>query len=152
MVKSGFKIGCVTPCLFWHPIKQLVVEVHGDDFTNIGSEEDLDWFKSNIETTFEFKHKARLGPDAHDDKSVRILNRIISWEDGVGINYEADQRHAEILVEAMNLQSSKIVSTPGIKESGGEGTLCDQGTEYRAIAARSNYLAQDRPDIQFAVK
>ena len=152
MISSGFKVGCVTPCLFWHPEKQLVIEVHGDDFTNIGSEEDLNWFKSQISSRFEFKHKARLGPDAGDDKSVRILNRIISWEDDVAINYEADQRHAEILVESMNLETANVVSTPGVKESGGEGPLSNQGTEYRAIAARSKYLAQDRPDIQFAIK
>ena len=115
MTNQGFAVGKVTPCLFWHKDRQLIVETHGDDFTNIGTEDNLDWFKSSIKKTFEFKHKARLGPDARDDKSVRILNRIISWEDGVGINYEADQRHAEILVEAMNLQSANIVSTPGIK-------------------------------------
>ena len=61
------------------------------------------------------KHKARLGPDKGDDKSVRILNRIIAWKCGFGINYEADQRHAEILVESLDLKDAKAVSTPGIK-------------------------------------
>ena len=122
MIESGFTVGSVTPCLFWHPNKQLIVEVHGDDFTNIGSEDDLYWFKLSIKKTLEFKHKARLGPDINDDKSVIILNRIIRWEDNVGINYEADQRRADILIETMKLQSANIVSTPGIKYSGGEGT------------------------------
>ena len=98
------------------------------------------------------KHKARLGPEERDDKSVRIFNRIISWHDGFGIKYEADQRHADILIESLDLRSANPVSTPGIKESGGEGTLSNQQTEYRAVAARCNYLAQYRPDLQFAAK
>ena len=61
---------------------------------------------------------------------MRVLNRIITWEDHCGIKYEADQRHGEILVESMGLQSAKGVATPGINESGGEGTLSDKGTEY----------------------
>ena len=146
MVENEFRVGCITPCLFWNKEKQLIAEVHGDDFTLIGDDANLDWFKTKVSQRFEIKHKARLGPDAKDDKDVRILNRIISWEDGVGISYEPDQRHAEILIEALDLGESNKVSTPGIKESGGESALSDKQTQYRAAAARCNYLAQDRPD------
>ena len=97
MNKEGFSVGKITPCLFWHKEKQLVVEEHGDVFTNIGSEDKLQWFLDIINTIFEVKHKARLGPDTNDDKHVRILNRIITWCDKEGVHYEADQRHAEIL-------------------------------------------------------
>ena len=83
---------------------------------------------------------------------MRVLNRIIHWEDGVGIKYEADQRHAEIIIEAAGLQTSNTVSTPGVEAEAGEGTPSEEGTNYRAIAARANYLAQDRADIQFAAK
>ena len=38
MINAGFRVGTITPCMSWHAYKQLVVEVHGDDFTNIGSE------------------------------------------------------------------------------------------------------------------
>ena len=127
--------------------------MHGGDFTITGPESHLDWFREQIIKRFEVKFKARLGPDSHDDKKVRVLNRIIEWENGVGIKYEADQRHAEIIVEAAGLQNSNSVSTPGVKEvEVGEGTPSEEGTNYRAIAARANYLAQDRIDIQFAAK
>ena len=90
---------------------------------------------------------------------VRILNRVIEWTDR-GIEYEADQRHAEIIArDAKISQSTKSVNTPGIKSA---STLEEinlskllnpaDGTLYRAIAARANYLSQDRSDIQFAVK
>ena len=41
MVKCGFSIGRVTPCLFYNQEHKYIVEIHGDDFTNIGCEETL---------------------------------------------------------------------------------------------------------------
>ena len=88
--------------------------------------------------------------------SNRILNRIISWTDN-GIEYEADQRHAEIIVKQMGLKdNSKGVVTPGIRVNPAdkcETKLGKKGASvYRGIVARANYLAQDRTDIKFAVK
>ena len=91
------------------------MEVHGDDFTNTGDEDNLNWFLDKIKERFEVKHKARLGPDKGDDKHVRILNRIITWCDHKGVQCEADQRHAEILIETMGVKDAKAVSTPGNK-------------------------------------
>ena len=54
----------------------------------------------------------------------------------------------------MDLINAKPVNTPGWKEEIEEGTPLEgaERTEYRAISARINYLAQDRPDIQFQAK
>ena len=46
----------------------------------------------------EVKERARLGPDAKDDKSIRILNRLVCWEEDK-VTYEADPRHVELLVK-----------------------------------------------------
>ncbi len=64
------------------------------------------------------------------------------------IDYEADQRHAEIMKE-----QSKGVNTPAVNDEGGavDGGEVNE-TLYRAIAARANYLAQDRPDTQVAAQ
>ncbi len=98
------------------------------------------------------KFRAPLGAGNKDDKSVRILNRVLSVE-GEGIMYEADRRHGEIICRDANLEEgSKAVKTPGNKEMTGEGIKGFSETAYRSIAARANYLAQDRMDIQFAVK
>ena len=107
---------------------------------------------------FEAKVKGRIGPGKGDGKVVRVLNRMIEWTDA-GIRYEADQRHAEIIITELGLvEGSKGVSTPGVatnqKESGeDEGELNEElRRAYRGLVARANYLAQDRADIQFAVK
>ena len=66
MINAGFRVGNITPCLFWHADKQLVVEVHGDDFTKFGSEESLDWFKEKLHEIIEVKHQARLAKQSKD--------------------------------------------------------------------------------------
>ena len=130
--------------------------VHGDDFTILGNEVDLDWFREEIAKKFEVKFRARLGPGKRDDKSVRILNRIVSWGSD-GITYEADQRHAELIIRDVGLDpKSNGVVTPGVKrkEEEEDQSALDKGNAlvYRACVARANYMVQDRSDVQYAVK
>jgi hypothetical protein len=67
---------------------------------------------------FEVKFKGRLGPGRNDNKFVRVLNRIITWT-GEGIQYEADQRHSEIIIRQLGLQeASNSVVTPGFRING----------------------------------
>ena len=81
---------------------QIRVVVHGDDFTVLGSEVELDWFRERISERFEVKFRARLGPQERDNKSVRLLYIVIEWG-SEGIRYEADQRHAELVIRDMGL-------------------------------------------------
>ena len=68
------------------------MNIHGDHFTVLAHEEQLDWFRREISKQFDAKFRGRIGPDIGDDKSIRILNRIVTWCPD-GIKYEADQRH-----------------------------------------------------------
>ena len=100
--------------------------------------------------------RGRLGGDPKDTKEIRILNRVVRWTQH-GIEYEADQRHAEIVIDTLGLHGAKGAPTPGVKEcelTEDEETMLEGAeiTLYRALAARLNYLAQDRPDIQYAAK
>ena len=87
----------------------------------------------------------------------RVLNRIIRVC-SKGWQYEPDQRHAEIIIKTLGLESSKPVKTPGEEENKKEMEENAQeldrnmSSEYRGMTARANYLAQDRIDIQYAVK
>ena len=85
------------------------------------------------------------------------MNRIVSWYGSEGFVYEADPRHAEIIIEQLGLHNAKPVVTPGTKEGrtqpGWENKLSNiDGNKYRAIVARCNYLAPHRPDIHCIVK
>ena len=98
MESAGFVRGLSSPCLFYHPGKDIRAVVYGDDFTLLASEEHLDWFKAEIMKVYAIDFKARLGPEKGDQKSVRLLNRIVEWTPE-GINVEGDQRHAEIIIQ-----------------------------------------------------
>ena len=87
-----------------------------------------------------------------------MLNRVLAWGKD-GTQHEADQRHADIVVDELGLKDSKEVTTPGSKEDVdrmpldvGESLGLEEATRYRALAARLNYLALGRPDIQYATE
>ncbi len=193
LVSIGFRRGRASPCNFYHEEKGISTTVHGDDFTSSGPEAALHWMDKKLRAKFEVKTNF-LGPKECHSKQIRVINRVLTWGDE-GITYEADQRHAEIIVQAMDV--TKPVTTPGSREETtaagppnvtsskltpvppkydeemqqkmefvnaiAEGKVrdgCDEdpplgpaeASTFRALAARANYLAQDRPDIQFAVK
>ena len=68
----------------YHPKREIRLVVHGDDFTALGWEADLDWYRSVLLGRFEDKVKGRIGPGKRDEKSMRVLNRFIHWtEEGI---------------------------------------------------------------------
>ena len=82
-----------------------------------------------------------------------IRSTLQGWE------YECDQRHAEIMIEAMGLEGTKKVGTPAAEESHkrteeeGRQLLDAEFTSvFRALVARANYMAQDRAELQYPVK
>ena len=152
MTRIGFVCGKSSPCIFWHAEKGIRAVVHGDDFTIMGQRDELDWFRAEMRKSFTIKVKARLGPDERGELATRILNRIVEYGDNV-LYYEADQRHAEDVINGMGLHGeSKTVVTPGISGPTQAGKITMNDSQFRMLAARCNYLAQDRPDIQYAAK
>lgn len=99
-----------------------------------------------------------MGPGKDHAKQVKILNRIVAWDNTKGILYEVDPRHFEIIIKQLQLSEPTPASSPGTKDEGrtsedSETQLTDkEATNYRAILARCNYSSPDRPDIAFAVK
>ena len=93
------------------------------------------WLKEVLSNKYEIKCTI-LGPEAHQAQSVKILGRTMRWSD-VGIEYEADPRHCEIVLKELNLENCKPVSMPfGPEEQGclpGQGELLGAGeaTRYR---------------------
>ena len=112
--------------------------------------------KEKMEEKYELTESARLGPSCKDDKEVRVLNRVVRWTPE-GVEYEAGPRHVEQIVRDLDLMGSKSVTTPGLKptfEQACHSNLLppEKHRAFRAIAARANYLAMDRPDVQYAAK
>ena len=176
MVKLGFKRGRSSPCVFHHRERNIRCVVHGDDFFSEGLPRDLDWFEKVLLDQFEGKAKGRL---AQPGQELRVLNRVVRRTQD-GYEWEADQRHAEILARELGLTpESKPVACPGRKvtqkevedddasaltdrvgDASGGGVSSqsakakskDDDTCYRALVARANFLSADRPDVSYAVK
>jgi len=101
-----------------------------------------------MRTRYELKEAARLGPGEEDDKEARVLNRIVRWT-SEGLEYEADPRQGEKIVEELAFRTAKEWrrQQSAIPLTRSRKT---RKTHYRAFAAMSNYLSADRPDCQFS--
>ena len=109
-------VGSSSACVFYHPEWYLASSVHGDDFTTVGPKSSLDLFVTKLREKYELKEAARLGPAPEDDKEGRVLNRIVRWT-SKGLEYEADPRQAEKLIEELGLNGAKGLTTPAVKPS-----------------------------------
>jgi len=158
LTRAGFRRGKYNPSTYSHEGKGVKAMVHGDDFISVGSRKALAWFRTILEGRFEISTVVvGTRQDLEEVNETKVLNRIIRV-DGVGWHYEADQRHAEYIVKALNLEGAKAVQTPGeeerpwLEEAGRVELDPKEASQFRALAARANYLALDRPDIQYATK
>ena len=156
LISMGFVQGSASPCMFHHQERSLVSSVHGDDFTSAGPKKHLDWLEAELAKRYELSKGGRLGPGPTDDKEGLVLNRVIRWTDS-GLEYEADPRQAEKLLEEMGLEGTNTVATPGIKAlpeqvAADKPLPANEHTPFRGSSARGNFLAADRPDCQFSAK
>lgn len=161
IVQLGAKVGRSTPCVYYFKERRLCACVHGDDVVCSGRREDLQWFRAQFEKRFEIRYQhlsGRLG----GSREVKILNRTVRWTSR-GIAIEADPRHVREVIRHLGLEGSKGVRTPcEVERDGRRARGCENlepeesvalsyedARRYRGIAARLNYLAQDRPDLKF---
>ena len=163
LVEIGFIQGIGHPSVFRHATRDVWTLVHGDDCCSAGKSNDLDWFHKALGEKFDIKTQ-RLGRGKDKDgkpklEEGQVLNRVIR-RTRAGWELEADPRHAEIIIQHLDLQDANSVSTPGVDlpvanpdeiEEEEELSPADS-TKFRAIGARCNYLQPDRPDIQYATK
>lgn len=175
MESRGWISSQYCPCSFRHLEKGLAAMVHGDDFVVTGSRDGVAWFRKELQQRFEIKVKIigsrginysglkgrswadLMEEEDHDEvDEARVLNRIVRVTE-TGWEYEADQRHADLLIKGMGMEDANSTKTPGEDDRESHMELLEElGTrdarEFRGLAARANYLALDRPDLQYAAK
>ena len=106
----GFQRGLGTPVIFHHPERDVSCAAHGDDFTFEGKDGDLTWIQVLLESWFDIKVRARLGPEQDDDKEVSILGRVVRWRSW-GISSEADPKHRRMIAEYFGLDGKSKIRT-----------------------------------------
>ena len=137
--------------MFWHPDRDIVTLVHGDDYVSSCRQTDLDWMEIQLQAAYEIQTQ-KLGLDEDCVSEGKVLNRIVRCSKD-GWSLEADPRHAELIIEQLGVGELRSAATPGIdvidevdREDDVEITGSD-ATRFRGVAARCNYLACDRPNI-----
>ena len=122
-------------------IQNIRLVVHGDDFTFLCSGDQVSWVKTLMSTRYEIKIRGVLGDEKTDDKSIRILNRLLEWRKS-GITYEADPRHVEIVLNDLDMKNCASVGTPGVKlkvDPDNDPALdATWSSKYRQITGESN--------------
>ena len=178
MERLGFQRGRSSPVLFYNHQRQLRCLIHGDDFVVSGKPTDLVWLRNALESMLEITTTI-IGEEPEFAKEAKILNRTLKWHAGIGISYEADQKHAEVIIRETEAQKKTPLKTPiaraqgeteqeksqdvnRIRKSGRLGCKAsakevqqlspEHTTQYRALAARANFLAIDRVDILYCAK
>ena len=96
---------------------------------------------------YELKRGGRLGPGVGDDKEATVLNLVVRWTEQ-GLDYEADLRHVEKLLESLYLEYARASATPGAKP------LPDRVALDKPLPSEQHttFRAADRPDIQFSAE
>ena len=79
--------------IFHDPKTRVRAVVHGDDFTFLGFETELQQVKRELQRSYQLKVRAILGDDVKDEKTVVILNHKLVWKEDC-IEHEADDQHA----------------------------------------------------------
>lgn len=120
-----------------------------------------------------------IGNNDSLQKEVKILGRCLVWHRDIGVSYEADPRHAEVIVRDTGAESMSALRTPILREAGesdeeraqdalskkrvgkvkdmgcaqgGEKLSPEDTTKFLALAARANFLAIDRGYLLYCAK
>ena len=86
-----------SPCLYRQKSHDCVVFIHGDHIVACGEHVVLQWLQEEISKRYLTKVRGLLGPDAGDEKSFDILNRVLEWRNE-GIAIEADPRYVDLIL------------------------------------------------------
>ena len=98
-----------------------------------------------------------MGDGASDTKEIVILGRVVRWKEW-GIEYEADPKHRAMIMDHFGFEEgSRALSCNGDKKEVEEDWELEElgkpeATIFRGMAARMNFLSQDCPDLQYAIK
>ena len=154
----GFKGSRAAPTTFYNPATKVGLVVHGDDFTFSGTQVELEKIRGLFKKWYDVKDRGIMGSGTRDIKEVVILGRTLKFTE-MGLEYTADGKHRDAILEELGQESeSKSLGCPALgadkmDEPGDENELLKEDvTSFRSVAARSNYLGMDRPDIQYGVK
>ena len=118
--------------------------------------ENLWWMMREVDKKFEAK-TCVLGAENGMVREATFLNRKLVWS-AEGTRCEPDPKHASIIMEETGTENSKdLKELASVIQDNGEihedEYMDDEAAnKLRAVAARANFLARDRTDLQQACR
>ena len=165
MQALDFTPGVFSTCVYHSKSRDAQCWRHGDDFVVLATRAEHKKFLEDANKHMLLKAMGVLGPmGAEGDVSeIRCMNRILRYvqppygtHDQGYIEWESDPRHLEILMSSLKIEgSSKSLGQPSAKQEKTADLTplsASRKAEYRSNTMRLAYVAQDRPDIQYASK
>lgn len=110
MTKAGFVKGRASVCKYRHRDKNATAAVHGDDVIMEGEQKDVRMLYNKLEEKCEM-NMLIIGTAPHLSKSMKILNRIITWKTD-GIATEADTKHGQEIIKDTGVSGRARWHTP----------------------------------------
>ena len=148
--------GMVT--VYKHKVKCMYITIHVDDLLIIGSQDECEWFKSEISKCFTVKSE---GPYSLDERwECQYLKRTLICNE-TGVVIEPNKKYIPKLLELLKMENRRGKSLPHhaqLESYSAERVLeaeklgISEGKVFRGGLGICLYLAQDRPDIQESVK
>ena len=111
----GFLECKVTTGVFVHPVRDIRLVTHVDDFLVAGEREDLIWLRDELSKKYELKVQM-AGWDEGDDTELTFLGTTIRLSHE-GVTMEGDDRHVRRLQEEWEMQTCSAESIPYVKPS-----------------------------------
>ena len=79
LTAAGAIRGKSSGAIFYDPVRDVRIFVHGEDFAILGDDEGIDHYTAALTGKYVAKIMATVGPEAGDDKQAMILNRMVRW-------------------------------------------------------------------------
>ena len=139
------RAGCDAACSWWW-------------FLVLGDEDGQKYLRDTLSEKYEYRCDDCIGPE--DNQRMTLLNRIVTYHKDGSVSFEADPRHAEMIIRQLGLEGSKGISTPGEKKKLSDVVAtsvlppmnAERTTLFRSLVMRAQFLGQDRADIAESVK
>ena len=113
----GFKRLLSSTVAFYHPERDLVGVVQGDDFVFVGVDKEIDFVLSVHKEHCELKDRGGLGSGNNDEKEVDLLGRRIRWNEW-GLTWKRDERHKQMVIDSFGTdENSKKLTKIGLKRT-----------------------------------
>ena len=154
--EMGFESCISMPSVMRHTTRPLVVNIHVDDELALGEDPDLRWLIRQLQKMFQLQVE---GPVPEEDvgcgEEISYLKKRFIFVRS-GILVKPNKKYVEKLTELMGTKHRKGKSIPehgdlGKPDKTGELDIKQQ-KQYRSGVGICMYVAQERIDVQHAVK